>query len=116
MKKFFLNQRVILLVIFYSLLPRSIFYFPKIPAIVFFMIFLSMLIFYIVLRYRIIAEKVSNKSFIILDTLLTLAGVVLACVFNSSEVAAMLCIITAIPMFINNYKVVKNWDNTCENT
>ena len=106
MKKFLLKQRVLPAVLFYVLLPRSVFHLPNVLAFVFLVIFSAILIFYMVVRYTIVKELVDKKSVIILDCGCAVVGVVFACLFNEHELLTTLFMLTAVPLFINNYKVL----------
>jgi hypothetical protein len=106
-RKIFLRQRVLPAIIFYVLLPRSVFYLSRTFAIISVISFSVILIVYMLFRYKIVIEKVDNKSLIVLDSMFVLAGVILACIFNYNTSLASLFCVTTIPLFVNNHKVMK---------
>ena len=103
-EKFLLNQHVIPVIIMYSLLPRS-FYYKKWTLIigVFAIIFSLLTLMYFIIRYN-IAKRYCDKNKLILDSIIALAGVIVACAFNC--MIGYFIWITMIPLFINNYKIV----------
>ena len=105
--KFFLRQRVLPLIIFYVLLPRSVFYLPSTFAVISIISFSAILIVYMLFRNKIVMEKLDNTSLIVLDSIFFLAGVIMACIFNDDTDLALLFCVTAIPLFVNNYRVLK---------
>jgi hypothetical protein len=107
MRKFILSIRVLPAIVLYGLLPRSIFHLPLLFAYFAVVLFSVLSIMYMILRYRFVINELVKKHFIILDSICALAGVILACFFGYDTFLSFLFCVTAIPLFINNYKVLK---------
>jgi hypothetical protein len=99
-QRFLLKQRVLPTILLFFLLPRSFYYFELYPLVAFIFIFLSLL--YMIVRYK-IAIKYSNNKKLVIDSLITLVGSILACVYSSF---VFLTWIFIVPLLINNYKIL----------
>lgn len=103
-EKILLNQRVIPVIVMYFLLPRCFYYKSYTLIIAVFTFLFSLLtLLYFIFRY-IIAQKYCDKTKLIADSIIALAGVIFACVFDS--ISSYFIWITAIPIFINNYIII----------
>ncbi len=107
MKKIILKIRVLPVIVLYGLLPRSVFYLPIIYAKIAVIFFSALSILYMIIRYRFVIKETDKKYLIVLDSICTLAGVIFACIYSYDTSLSLLFCITAIPLFINNYKVMK---------
>lgn len=108
MNRFILRQRVLPAMIFYGLLPRSFYYLPRVEAVILLIIFVAMFIAYLLLRYKNVIQILENNAILILDSICAIAGAVMACLFNSSAYFEPWFVLTALPLFFNNYRALKH--------
>lgn len=106
-EKVLLNQRVIPVIIMYFLLPRCFSYTSWTLIIWVFAIFFSLLtLLYFIFRYN-IAKKYYDKPKLIVDSIIAIAGIILACIYYNLN---FIILITVVPLLFNNFKIVN--DNT----
>lgn len=109
-QKMFLNKRVIPAIMMFSLLPRCVFYisWQLVMAYILTAIFAALSLAYLIIRYVVIMKYISDKKLIIFDTLCVVVGVFMACVYEYNQTGnyTLLFCVTAIPFYVNNYKVL----------
>lgn len=114
-QKIFLNQRVIPAIIMFGLLPRTVYYnfsqmdiWGSIMAEILGSLFAVLSLGYLITRYVVIIKYISDKRAIIFDTICVIVGVFMACVYEYNQIGnyKMLFCVTAIPLYVNNYKVL----------
>lgn len=107
---FLLKALVSPAILFCGLLPRCIeyFLFKKDALIITFTILLSLLaLTYLFVRGRTAIEYGAKFKFIVIDSLVALFGVVLAVWMDFTIVMKLLFAIFLIPLFVNNYLVLR---------
>lgn len=107
-QRIFLKQRVIPTIILFGLLPRSVFYIPTLPITAYILtgVFAALSLAYLIIRYIVVIKYTDYKRFIVLDTICAIAGSIIACVYNEINYFTLLLCVTAIPLYVNNYKVL----------
>lgn len=114
-QKMFLNQRVIPAIIMFGLLPRSVYHsfsqvdiWGNIMAEILGSLFAGVSLGYLITRYVVIVKYISDKRAIIFDTICVIVGMFMACVYEYNQTGnyTLLFCITAIPLYVNNYKVL----------
>lgn len=114
-QKMFLNQRVIPAIIMFGLLPRSVYHifsqvdiWGTIMAEILGSLFAGLSLGYLITRYVVIVKYISDKRVIIFDTICVIVGMFMACVYEYNQTGnyKLLFCITAIPLYVNNYKVL----------
>lgn len=112
-QKIFLKQKVIPTIIMFGLLPKSVFYISMLPitAYILISVFASVTLAYLLIRYIVIIKYIDHKRIIIYDTLCAIVGLITACVYNEDDYYALLCCVMAIPLYVDNYKVLMK---TCQ--
>jgi hypothetical protein len=109
-KEFLLKAIVLPTTLFYGLLPRSVEYFisKKDALIIIFTVLFSLLaLTYLFIRGRTAIRYGAKFKFIVIDSLVALVGVVLACCVDFTIEMKSLLAIFLIPLFINNYYVLR---------
>lgn len=107
-QRIFLKQRVIPTIILFGLLPRSVFYTStlSITAYILTCVFAVLSLAYLLIRYIVVIKHINCKRLIIFDTLCVIVGSIIACVYNGIGYFTLFFCVTAIPLYVNNYKVL----------
>lgn len=99
----------------FGLLPRSVYHifsqvdiWGTIMAEILGSLFAGLSLGYLITRYVVIVKYISDKRVIIFDTICVIVGMFMACVYEYNQTGnyKLLFCITAIPLYVNNYKVL----------
>lgn len=114
-QKMILNQRVIPAIIMFGLLPRSVYHsfsqvdiWGNIMVEIWVGILTTLSLTYLIARYLVVAKHINDKRAIIFDTICIIVGMFMACVYEYNQTGnyKLLFCVTAIPLYVNNYKVL----------